>query len=89
VIYDIRMVEYDLNQVLIRKGLVNEVYHIVEKKMVNNILHYVLKSQNSSDVILSCHAIDKDFLTQDEFSIFKKKRTFAETFRKKISNLIS
>ena len=28
-------------------------------------------------------------LTQDEFSIFKKKRTFAETFRKKISNLIS
>tara|TARA_B100000579_G_C22283207_1_gene599231 strand:- start:40 stop:291 length:252 start_codon:yes stop_codon:yes gene_type:complete len=83
------MEKYSLNQVLIRKGLANEVYHIIEKKMVNNILHYVLKSQNSSDVILSCHAIDKDFLTETEFSIFKKKRSFAETFRKKISNLIS
>ena len=60
-----------INDKLVRKGISKEVYYIKAEKYVNNILHYVIKSKNTGDVILSKHAIDKDFLTEEEYS--KKK----------------
>ena len=53
--------ELEINKKLIRKGISKEVYFVKDKKFVNNILHYIIKSKSSGDIILSKFAIEKDF----------------------------
>ena len=78
-----------INDKLVRKGISKEVYYIKAEKYVNNILHYVIKSKNTGDVILSKHAIDKDFLTEEEYSKKKNTRNFASAFSERIKKLLS
>ena len=86
--YDGRMV-FRINDKLVRKGISKEVYYIKAEKYVNNILHFIIKSKNSGDIILSKHAIEKDFLTEEEYSKKKNTRNFASAFSERIKNLLS
>ena len=54
--------ELNIDDTIIRKGTLREKYSVKEKKLVNNILHYVIQSNTSSDIILSEYAIEKDFI---------------------------
>ena len=53
---------FRINDKLVRKGISKEVYTIKAEKYVNNILHFIIKSKNTGDIILSMHAIEKIFL---------------------------
>ena len=55
--------ELDINEKIVRKGTLKETYSIKEKKLVNNILHYIIQSNSSNDIILSEYAIEKDFIS--------------------------
>ena len=55
--------ELDINEKIVRKGTLKETYSIKEKKLVNNILHYIIQSNSSNDIILSEYAIEKDFVS--------------------------
>ena len=78
----------DINDIIIRKGSLREKYNIKEKKFVNNILHYVIQSNVSNDIILSEFAIDKDFVSAEEISKNKDKKNFIKLFKSKIRKLL-
>ena len=78
----------DINDIIIRKGSLREKYNIKEKKFVNNILHYVIQSNVSNDIILSEFAIDKDFISAEEISKNKDKKNFIKLFKSKIRKLL-
>ena len=81
--------EFKINDKLVRKGISKEIYHIKAEKYVNNILHYIIKSKSTGDIILSKFAIEKDFLPEEEFSKKKKSRNFATAFSDRIKNFLS
>ena len=83
------MMVFRINDKLVRKGISKEVYYIKAEKYVNNILHFIIKSKNSGDIILSKHAIEKDFLTEEEYSKKKHNRNFASAFSERIKKLLS
>ena len=71
--------EIEINKKLIRKGISKEVYFVIDKKFVNNILHYIIKSKNSGDIILSKFAIEKDFILSFNLSdIISKNDIYLE-----------
>lgn len=80
--------ELHINQKIMRKGSLREVYSIKEKKVVNNILHYIIKSKHSNELILSEYAIKKDFITEQDFQKHKKKRSFIKQFQERIKNYL-
>ena len=80
---------FKINDKLVRKGISKEVYYIKAEKHVNNILHFIIKSKNTGDIILSKHAIEKDFLTEEEYSKKKHTKNFASAFSEKIKKLLS
>ena len=80
--------EFNLNDTIIRKGSLREKYSIKEKKFVNNILHYIIQSNNSSDIILSKYAIEKDFVSSQENSKRLEKKSFIRLFQNKIKNIL-
>mgnify|MGYP001241142918 CR=1 FL=1 len=79
--------ELEINKKLIRKGISKEVYFVKDKKFVNNILHYIIKSKNSGDVILSKFAIEKDFFIEKLMSNHDKQN-FANAFSDRIKKLL-
>ena len=76
--------EFNVNDTIIRKGSLREKYSIKEKKLVNNILHYVINSNTSSDIILSEFAIEKDFISSTQFEKNKEKEILSKSFRIKL-----
>ena len=80
--------EYNIEDIIIRKGSLREKYSIKEKKFVNNILHYVIRSNNSSDIILSEFAIEKDFISNQQVDKQKEKNKFIKSFKSKIRRLL-
>ncbi len=78
----------EIEEEIIRKGIIKESYFVKEKKLVNNILHYIIKSANSGDVILSKYAIEKDFVTKKQALEDSKKKKFMHSFRNHISKLL-
>ncbi len=80
--------ELEINKKLIRKGISKEVYFVKDKKFVNNILHYIIRSKNSGDIILSKFAIEKDFILNEDYQNQKQSNNFASAFRKKIKEFL-
>ena len=78
----------DINDIIIRKGTMRETYSIKEKKFVNNILHYIIRSNNSNDIILSEYAIEKDFISSKKYAQNNEKRNFIELFKKQIKKIL-
>ena len=80
--------ELDINDIIIRKGTMRETYSIKEKKFVNNSLHYIIRSNNSNDIILSEYAIEKDFISSKKYAQNNEKRNFIELFKKQIKKIL-
>tara|TARA_A100001234_G_scaffold165933_1_gene147129 strand:- start:837 stop:1103 length:267 start_codon:yes stop_codon:yes gene_type:complete len=80
--------ELEVNDTIIRKGTMRETYSIKEKKFVNNILHYIIRSNNSNDIILSEYAIEKDFISSKKYAQNNEKRNFIELFKKQIKKIL-
>ena len=78
----------EVNDTIIRKGTMRETYSIKEKKFVNNILHYIIQSNNSNDIILSEYAIEKDFISSKKYAQNNEKRNFIELFKKQIKKIL-
>ena len=75
-----------LNTKIFRKDNLNLVYLVTEKKILNGILHYKLKSERSDDIFLSKFAI-KDYYIS-EFKTDQLKTTyFSRLFSKLIKKL--
>ena len=54
----------DLQTKIYRKDNLDLVYLITEKKYLNGILHYKLKSENSDEIFLSEFAINDRFVSK-------------------------
>ena len=80
--------ELEVNDTIIRKGTMRETYSIKEKKFVNNSLHYIIRSNNSNDIILSEYAIEKDFISSKKYAQNNEKRNFIELFKKQIKKIL-
>ena len=80
--------ELNIDETIIRKGSLREKYSVKEKKFVNNILHYIIQSNTSSEIILSEYAIEKDFITAEQITKEKNKSNFVETFKQQITKLL-
>ena len=80
--------ELNINDIIIRKGTLKEKYNIKEKKLVNNILHYIIQSNNSNDIILSEFAIQKDFISSNQHTKDAEKRSFVNLFKKQIKKIL-
>ena len=58
------MTEIELNTKIFKKDNLDIVYSITGKKLLNGILHYKLKSENSGEIFLSEFAIYDRFITE-------------------------
>ncbi len=80
--------ELNINDTIIRKGTLKEKYNIKEKKLVNNILHYIIQSNSSNDIILSEYAIEKDFISSGQHAKNFEKENFVNLFKKQIKKIL-
>ena len=55
------------------------------KKVLNGILHYRLKSENSEEIFLSEHAVNDRFVTEAKYCA-QPKNTVSRLFTKIIKN---
>ena len=74
----------ELNSKIFRKDNLDLVYLITEKKILNGILHYKLKSSNSEETILSEFAIKDRFVTELKETDNLSKKTVSRLFLKLI-----
>ena len=58
------MSELEVNTRIFKKENLDIVYSITGKKLLNGILHYKLKSENSGEIFLSEFAINDRFITE-------------------------
>ena len=58
------MTEIELNAKIFKKDNLDIVYSITGKKLLNGILHYKLKCENSGEIFLSEFAINDRFITE-------------------------
>ena len=80
--------ELNINDTIIRRGSLREKYNVKEKKFVNNILHYIIQSNTSSEIILSEFAIEKDFITTEQIAKEKERSNFVKSFKERITKLL-
>jgi len=80
--------ELNINDTIIRRGSLREKYNVKEKKFVNNILHYIIQSNTSSEIILSEFAIEKDFITTKQIAKEKERSNFVKSFKERITKLL-
>ena len=73
-----------LNSKIFRKDNLDLVYLITEKKILNGILHYKLKSSNSEETILSEFAIKDRFVSELKETDNLSKKTVSRLFLKLI-----
>ena len=74
----------ELNSKIYRKDNIDLVYLITEKKFLNGILHYKLKSPNSEETILSEFAIKDRFVSELKETDDLSKKTVSRLFLKLI-----
>ena len=74
--------EFDLQSKIYRKDNLDLVYLITEKKILNGILHYKLKSENSDEIFLSVFAIKDRFVSEVEEVNTQKPRSVSRLFSK-------
>jgi len=74
----------DLQTKIYRKDNLDLVYLITEKKYLNGILHYKLKSENSDEIFLSEFAINDRFVSKVKDNEKQKKRSVSRLFSKLI-----
>ena len=74
----------ELNSKLFRKDNLDLVYLITEKKILNGILHYKLKSSNSEETLLSEFAIKDRFVSELKETDNLSKKTVSRLFLKLI-----
>ena len=58
------MAEIDLDTKIFKKDNLDIFYFITGKKLLNGILHYKIKSENSEEIFLSEYAINDRFITE-------------------------
>ena len=78
------MENFEINTELVRKSNSRDVFLIKEKRVFNKIVHYILKSRKSQEIILSEIAVKKEFCPKKSF---RKKDSFIASFRKRISGI--
>ena len=78
------MTEIELNTKIFKKDNLDIVYSITDKKLLNGILHYKLKSENSGEIVLSEFAINDRFITESNHSK-KPKNSVSRLFTKIIN----
>ncbi len=74
----------ELNSKIFRKDNLDLVYLITEKKILNGILHYKLKSSNSEETILSEFAIRDRFVSEIKETDKLSKKYVSRLFLKLI-----
>lgn len=74
----------EINSKIFRKDNLDLVYLITEKKILNGILHYKLKSSNSEETILSEFAIKDRFVSELKETDNLSKKTVSRLFLKLI-----
>ena len=74
----------EINSKIFRKDNLDLVYLITEKKILNGILHYKLKSSNSEETILSEFAIKDRFVSELKETDDLSKKTVSRLFLKLI-----
>ena len=74
----------ELNSKIFRKDNLDLVYLITEKKILNGILHYKLKSSNSEETILSEFAIKDRFVSEIKETDKLSKKSVSRLFLKLI-----
>tara|TARA_B110000967_G_C18705938_1_gene470217 strand:+ start:555 stop:830 length:276 start_codon:yes stop_codon:yes gene_type:complete len=74
----------ELNSKIFRKDNLDLVYLITEKKILNGILHYKLKSSNSEETILSEFAIKDRFVCEIKETDKLSKKSVSRLFLKLI-----
>ena len=79
------MAEIELNTKIFRKDNLDIVYSISGKKLLNGILHYKLKSENSEEIFLSEHAVNDRFVTEAKCCA-KPTNSVSRLFTKIIQN---
>ena len=77
--------EIELNTKIFRKDNLDIVYSITGKKLLNGILHYKLKSENSEEIFLSEYAINDRFVTEAKHCE-QPKNSVSRLFTKIIKN---
>ena len=79
------MAEIEINTKIFRKDNLDIVYSITGKKLLNGILHYKLKSDNSEEIFLSEHAVIDRFVTEAKHCS-QPKNSVSRLFTKIIKN---
>ena len=74
--------ELDLHTKIYRKDNLDLVYLITEKKILNGILHYKLKSERSDEIFLSEFAIKDRFVSNVKEDEIPKIRSVSRLFSK-------
>ena len=74
----------EINSKIFRKDNLDLVYLITEKKILNGILHYKLKSSNLEETILSEFAIKDRFVSELKETDNLSKKTVSRLFLKLI-----
>ena len=84
-IWDSNMAEIEINTKIFRKDNLDIVYSITGKRILNGILHYKLRSDNSEEIFLSEHAINDRFVTEAKHCA-QPKNSVSRLFTKIIKN---
>ena len=79
------MAEIEVNTKIYRKDNLDIVYSITGKKLLNGILHYKLKSENSEEIFLSEYAVNDRFVTEAKYCA-QPKNSVSRLFTKIIKN---
>ena len=74
----------EINSTIYRKDNLDLAYLITEKKTLNGILHYKLKSSNSEETILSEFAINDRFVSEIKETDKLSKKYVSRLFLKLI-----
>ena len=61
------MAEIEINTRIFKKDNLDITFSISGKKLLNGILHYRLKSQNSEGIYLSEFAVNDRFITESKY----------------------
>ena len=61
------MAEIEIDTKIFKKDNLDIFYFITGKKLLNGILHYKIKSENSEEIFLSEYAINDRFITEAKY----------------------
>ena len=75
---------FELDTKIYKKDNLDLVYLITEKKKLNGIMHYKLKSENSNEIFLSEIAVKDRFVSEIKDSQKLKKKSVSRLFSKLI-----